>query len=325
MAETSYFWDGTAIGDATLAPYDAATEFADVIRLLTGMSNSVSKSGIVNRELNELTASISGANILIDTGAAIVYGSVYKNSAIVTIPIPTPVTATRWDRIVLRKDWTLQTVRLVRTIGPEGGVPLPLVQTPGVIWEMPLINVLCTTGGVITFNVESWWLEDAIAPPNILIYRNLALSVPDGGYNIEWDSVWQGYAGLSTRDSPAMWTSANPTRMIFNRGGLYEIYGSVGLDMQANVGSLIVYILHTRPGVFTQTLRSSASFYKSSASVFAGSNIIPFYFQLGMSPNDYMECRIAMLVGTSIPLMVGGPVYSKFGTRYLQQSPVGGL
>lgn len=86
-----------------------------------------------------------------------VYGGWYDSDANISVAIPTPAGATRVDRIVLRKDWAGQTIRLTRIAGVEGaGAPAlgagtpPYTQSAGVTWDVPLYQVSITTGGVIT-------------------------------------------------------------------------------------------------------------------------------------------------------------------------------
>lgn len=154
MAESSKFWDGTTVGDATVSPYDANSEFAEVLKALAFTNALTNQGGVFRSYLNELEPTIVGAAIVVDTGGTLVDGTFYKNDAAVTLSISTPGGATRIDRVVLRKDWTAQTIRLALLTGAEGGAEPALTQTPGVTWEIPIVKVSTTTGGVITITDE---------------------------------------------------------------------------------------------------------------------------------------------------------------------------
>lgn len=127
MTERSWMWDGTATGDATLAPYER-------IRFNTWFGGpygnmTPTRVHVIPRYLNNLfVRAVTGVvNVLtVNTGAAIVGNYVYINSAPVYFRVP-PNSASntkRCDSIVLRIDNTLdgsgeRTVRLVYTMGEE--------------------------------------------------------------------------------------------------------------------------------------------------------------------------------------------------------------
>lgn len=163
MAETSAPWDGVLQGDATIAPYDAPTEWASYWRSVSGAGGIVTNlGGVFSLELNSLSVVNSASSpATIRSGRALAYGTWYENTANVTVAIATPAAATRIDRIVLRKDWTAQTVRLTRIAGVEGGAAPALTQTPGVTWDTPLWQASITTGGVITYTDERAWLPNS--------------------------------------------------------------------------------------------------------------------------------------------------------------------
>lgn len=150
MTERSRFWNGTGPGDASEAPYDAPTEFAQVMMALGGQHNLGARSSIMATHEN-LNQSIPGANtVRIKSGTALVYGTWYENDASIDINIPTPAGATRIDLIVARKSWASQTVRLTRIAGAEGGAAPAVVRIVGTTWDMVICQVSITTGGVMT-------------------------------------------------------------------------------------------------------------------------------------------------------------------------------
>lgn len=150
MTERSLFWDGTSVGDATVAPYDAATEYAQTVNAFFRGNSGAVAFGIAN----SLACTVSGANIRVGTGQGFVYGTWYENTANVDVAIPTPGGATRNDLIVLRKSWAAQTVRIARVAGVEGGGIPGAAATVGTTYELILAVVSVTTAGVITIAID---------------------------------------------------------------------------------------------------------------------------------------------------------------------------
>lgn len=151
MTEKSFYWGGTTVGDASLAPYDD-DEFSDLWRKLFQKDRTT--EGVLHDYENELEITGVASPLVIATGAAMVDGKFYENDAAMTIDIPTPAAATRIDRIVLRKEWSTQTVRVARVAGVEGGGVPALTQNDGDTWEIPLAQASITIGGVITVTDE---------------------------------------------------------------------------------------------------------------------------------------------------------------------------
>lgn len=153
MTETSMFWDGTTTGDASVSPYDAATEFAKVLRsLASAAAIATNLSGVFRGELNGLEASGTASPVAVADGRALAYGTWYESDATTNVVIPTPSAGnSRIDRIVLRKDWSAQTVRITRIAGTQGGAPSApaMTQVAGTTWDMPLATALINDAGTI--------------------------------------------------------------------------------------------------------------------------------------------------------------------------------
>lgn len=148
MAERSRPWDGIVTGDA--GPY-SDDQWTDVWK--TQVSPVIATAGVFQDQLNVLDLSgLPATPVDIATGRALVNGIWYESDASVAIAVPTPAANPRVDRIVLRADWVLQTVRLTRIAGAEAAAPVPpaLVQVDGTTWDLPLWQVHTTVGGVIT-------------------------------------------------------------------------------------------------------------------------------------------------------------------------------
>jgi hypothetical protein len=174
MAEKSTWWTTGSTGDGT-------TEYtqAEVIRVWRQQwLGDNTDEGVHKGYQNELEVTGTASPVSINTGAALVYGFPYWNTAAVTKAIATPAGSTRVDRIILRANWTAQTVRIEVLTGTEG-VPTPpaLTQSDGVTWEISLAEASITTGGVITVTDLREWLH-----PNIDVDENMldAGAIGDG-------------------------------------------------------------------------------------------------------------------------------------------------
>jgi hypothetical protein len=146
MTENSRFWDGHITGDASEAPYNAATEFSRVLASLTntGFGNM---GGVFFGEGNNLVVTGAATPISIASGAGIVYGAWYQNTAAVSKSVTVPA-GLRGDLVVLRKDWAAQTVRIEVVEGTDGGADATLTQTIGILWEIPLAYMRNNAGAI---------------------------------------------------------------------------------------------------------------------------------------------------------------------------------
>ncbi len=165
MAEKSIFWTTGATGDGATAYTQA-----EVIRWMRQMwLADDTEEGVQKGYENDLEPTGAATPVAIDTGAAIIYGFPYWNTASVNVAIATPAGNTRIDRIVLRAGWAAQTVRITLIGGAEGaGVPPAITQTDGVTWDLKICQVSITTGGVITLTDERDWVR-----PNIGVDENM--------------------------------------------------------------------------------------------------------------------------------------------------------
>ena len=151
MAQISRFWDGTALGDAVVAPYDAGTEFSEVMTAVAGASRFPDRGGVIETPLGTLDVSSPAAGVVrVSPGEALVYGAWYRNDANVDHSIPAPAAAPRIDRIILRKSWTSQTVRQILLSGTEGGSAPVLTRTVGATWDVPIAQINVAVGGAVT-------------------------------------------------------------------------------------------------------------------------------------------------------------------------------
>ena len=118
MAETSYYWDGTTLGDATNAPYSDTAEIHGMLETLLG--NFVIPEYLNSLELISDTPALGSVSV--KSGAAFVKGAYYTSTASVSVAITAAVN-NRFDRFVLRYDSATQIVRVTKIIGAEAANP----------------------------------------------------------------------------------------------------------------------------------------------------------------------------------------------------------
>lgn len=170
MAEGSRFWTTSGTGDGPGGGYSAAN-FNEFIR--HAFMTDPASEGVLRGIGNNLAASGASSPVAINTGSALVYGFFYVSDSSVNVAIPTPTTATRIDRIVLRASWAAQTVRITRIAGTEGGGAPALTQVANTTWDIPLAQVSITTGGVITLTDQRTYVK----APGVYQWLQAALTV----------------------------------------------------------------------------------------------------------------------------------------------------
>jgi len=148
MTQRSLFWEGTVIGDS--GPY---TQVDMMDRFFRAILNATGNRGVLKWWANGMAVTGDMSPVTVDTGAALVYGMFYNSDEAVSVNIPTPSSGnSRYDRIVLRRTWNTQQVRVARVSGVAAASPsIPsLTQTVGSVWEIPLATALISDTGNIT-------------------------------------------------------------------------------------------------------------------------------------------------------------------------------
>lgn len=150
MTQLSYIWDTGGGGDAS--PHSEA----QTANLYKAVFEALSANkGVVPGLLNELACTISGTNLVTNTGYAIVDGHPYYNDASLNTAITTPSVGTTGRRGVLRCSWSAQTVRVTIISSADGTATVPaMTQTPGTTYDIPLCSFTTTTGGVSTITSD---------------------------------------------------------------------------------------------------------------------------------------------------------------------------
>lgn len=147
MTQRSMFWsDNTGHG----GPYAQ-----DTLRLLfkTMTGNPPASYGVFASQLNNLTTTVASTDSLtIQSGRAVVDGTIYENDASLTRSAGgTPSAGTTGRLLVLRKNWAAQTITVEVVSSTDGVATIPsLTQTDGVTWEIPLYSFTIATSGVVT-------------------------------------------------------------------------------------------------------------------------------------------------------------------------------
>lgn len=193
MTEVSRPWSGTVTGDA--GPY-SDDQWTDVWKTI--WAPTIATDGVFIDQLSMFDlSSVAASPVSVASGLALVNGIWYESDAGVSVAIPTPAANPRVDRIVLRADWALQTVRIFRIAGAEAASPVApaLVQIDGTTWDLPLWQVRATTGGVLTFFADD---REFIGP---------SLYDPVGAWVL--DDMFEGddYAG---GDDRRVWNASVP-------------------------------------------------------------------------------------------------------------------
>lgn len=148
MTQHSLFWDGSVLGDC--GPY---TSYHVQDLFWRSVLDADGDYGVVRGWRDELLVQGTGSPISILAGGAVVYGMFYESDTPATLTVSSPSTGlSRYDYIVLRRDWSTRTVRLAKVTGTAAASPtLPtLTQSAGAVWEIPLAMALVTDGGNIT-------------------------------------------------------------------------------------------------------------------------------------------------------------------------------
>jgi hypothetical protein len=146
MSEFSMFWTTNGTGDG-LVPYTQNhwQEF-----LSRTFLHDITSEGVLPGFGDELEVTTSGSTISVAVGAAVVVGWPYYNNAGINFT-PIVPSATTAGHIILRANWTAQTVRAVQIQAADGVTVVPtLTQVDESVWEIRLASYQITSGGIIT-------------------------------------------------------------------------------------------------------------------------------------------------------------------------------
>jgi hypothetical protein len=185
MVEFSMQWDGTTVGDAAQgAPYGQNQVNwwyqAGLVydRTTQGVLRRDDSLWIVHAtvDMDELleVSNPAGYTIRVEEGGAIVDGALYINTAVIDFTttdddsaITAPGSGTNYYRVVLRKDWTAQTIRAA-VLDVDTGAPAAVTQTNETLWEISLATVAITSAGVVTVTDTRVYCGPKISTSNLV-------------------------------------------------------------------------------------------------------------------------------------------------------------
>lgn len=316
MTEKSYLWTTGGAGDGA-----STYTRSDWTKILKIIAASFDDEGVVRNFLNELAGTAPAVNTArIASGAALVDGKPYENSASVDVDIPSAVGAgnTRIDRIVLRAGWAAQTVRITRIAGTDALSPTApvITQTSETTYDIMLYQVLVDTSGALTLTDErifsvigagmvtngmiadgavtetkigaSAVTGDKIADASITATKMVQpkpyyCSLEGGTQNIPISENTKLTYSSEIFDSDTMHdTSSNTSRITIKRAGRYFISAHVQFAQSAVGVQRILYALKNN-----SSLRQLGSGKPNN-----GVEVVSGVCYLNLAANDYLEISV---------------------------------
>jgi hypothetical protein len=207
MTEFSGLWTTGGAGDGA-STYTRA-QLSDLFKVLGACMDN---EGVAPGYLNACAVSANGANSArVATGGALVDGIMYSNSANVDTNIPSAVGGgnTRIDRLVLRADWTAQTVRVTRIAGTDAASPSApaITSSAGTTYDLKLAQVLVDTSGTVTITDER-----VLARPGAL---SLANNTAYSGSNAAATAI-KPLLAINSSDQVALFSAGQGVKIINN-------------------------------------------------------------------------------------------------------------
>lgn len=303
MTETSYPWQGTVTGDA--GPYShidwgvawghlhnspariPGNEDAGVLQ------NSAEMPGFGLQA--SPTAPASGS-IDIGPGAALVDGTLYLSDDTENIVFASNASgSTRIDTVVLRKNYTAQTIRLAVVQGTPAATPVPptLTRTAGTLWEVPLVDVVLVNAytSIAQADISPRYAWAGAAGNMVVRVLNNYSEALQTGDVVVWDpteeqavtaldvenyawpaGVWQGYTEPSEYGNVLikgvtlvrMGNSAALGATLKTGGTAKQAHGMLGSQYTGNLGILLEPALgaDTYALAFIDPRRSSLAYAK---------------------------------------------------------------
>lgn len=203
MAQSSKPWDGTSVGDAIEAPY-SSNEWAHIWNALHGIGSVFPNYGYIPgtgdgtyEPLQVRQTTIASANVEIHIGAALVNGKLYESDATEQLAVGANASGNaRIDTLVLRTDYTAQTIRQVIKQGTPAGSPVrPSLTQSASIWEIPLADIAVANGfsTIVDINITDRRRAIHATGAGWQPYVYGLGHIPNGAYNASGESV----AGLA--------------------------------------------------------------------------------------------------------------------------------
>lgn len=313
MSETSYFHNGATAGDAINAPYPAAL-WSKVFSII----HSSGESGVIpfNQNMLAPTFSAAGGNhVIVDTGAAVVGGVYYNNSAAVNLFLVANTSAfARVDTVAIRVNWATHTARLIyRTGEPTILFNYPeLPQDIGTLYEMPIAYVYlpAASSGIAVNALHIYDARPFLNTPN---HAN-TYATENMHPNSEFISYHLYYSGLNNY-IPDMWGYALGTGDTITLSSKFDQqargYSVVVDDVSGTAGIWIPYVISN--GAITPKVTYKILLQVNSGYVTISDNSLTNYAQIGPTngPIEFI-IRANPLLATYINLLFSGTAGSNF-------------
>ncbi len=149
MAEKSMPWTGNGTGDGTSGGY-TALEWSEMWRRLY-LAGQDTSAGVLRGVGSELAVTGAASPLSVGSGSAIVYGKMYTNDTALTLTVATPTVGATGGHVILRLDWSAQTVRVMAIRNTDGLAAIPaLTQSVSTQWDIRLATFTIATNGVVT-------------------------------------------------------------------------------------------------------------------------------------------------------------------------------
>lgn len=300
----------------TYFPFDAGTGSAITESQWRKMAEFFISTGVLDTQLNELEvfADASGMNVKVKSGKAWVKGHYFESTAQETLTITAADGSNpRIDRVVVKADFTANTIDLVVLAGTPAGSPVaPSLTQSATVWEISLAQVLVGTAVAniaadkVTDERTIVQTGDVVAARVARVYRNAALNITTTPTAIAWDA--------EVLDTHAHHDNAtNNSRLIAKVAGKYRIAANVLLSIPG-VSAVRATIAIRKNGVATDL--AVALFENPDTGVSANDMTLIIDDVLDLALNDYVEVFISIFSGTQA-LNVGAASDTRASFIYL--------
>jgi hypothetical protein len=283
MAENSLFWGGTTIGDC--GPYNN-DEFSDFITKLLLPDRTT--EGILIGVDNELAVTNpAGLTISVDTGAALVDGKLYENTAAWTDAVVAPVSGINYYTLVLRKDFSLQTVRLELLAPSLVGYPTP-TQTDGITWEIIVAHIKITDASVITIGNDASYCEFGPGFSGVRLIQTTDINLPNNTDTAvsSYDSEDYDVGGFYSAGS----------EIVIPKSGYYGVGAFSRVDGAGTVGTkLEITIIDDTAAVITGYSRGRIG----------ASDYLNTYTELYLTVGKTLEVHLFQISGAALTIAEG--------------------
>lgn len=197
MTQSSTPWDGISVGDASASPY-SANEWAHYWNLLNGIGSIFPNYGVLpgtgDGTYDPLQVIAVGAAVVeVKIGAALVNGKIYETDAAVQLTVGANASGNpRIDTVILRVDYTAQTIRTVIKQGTPAGSPArPSLQQDTSIWEIPLADIAVANGfsSIAQSDITDRRRAGQSSAAGWLPYAYSMCHIPNGDYSSNLQSI----------------------------------------------------------------------------------------------------------------------------------------